>query len=107
MMSTLIYICLLGVFSYHCSAIDKEFRGSSGTAKLLTGLAGGFGYLAYYGTLIWSFWKFDWWLPILTFVIGIIIGTISAIFFQRNVVGMILSPILVVVFAILSIVGLA
>lgn len=105
-MVTLVFIGLLGVFSYHCSAIYKEFRGASKTVKELTGLAGNIGYLAYYGALIWSFWHYAWWQPIVTFVAAIIIGGLSAIFFQKNIIGMMASPVLVIVFAILSIIGL-
>lgn len=105
-MSTLIFIGLLGVFVYHCSAIYKEFRGASRVIKELTGWAGNIGYLAYYGLLIWSFWHYQWWQPIVTFVAAIIVGSISAIFFQRKTIGMIISPILVLVFATLGFVGL-
>lgn len=105
-MSTLVFIGLLGVFSYHCTAIHKEFRGASKTIKELTGLAGRIGYLAYYSVLIWSFWHYAWWQPVVTFITAILIGGLSAIFFQKNIMGMMISPVLVVVFAILSIIGL-
>lgn len=105
-MGTLVFIGLLGVFAYHCTAIHKEFRGASKTVKELTGIAGGIGYLVYYGVLIWSFWHFAWWQPIVTFVAAIIAGGVSAVFFQRNIIGMMISPIMVVVFAALSVIGL-
>lgn len=105
-MSTLIFIGLLGVFAYHCTAINKEFRGSSKTIKELTGLASGIGYLVYYGVLIWSFWHYEWWQPIVTFIATMIAGGFSAIIFQRTIIGMIASPILVFVFGALSIAGL-
>ena len=105
-MNTLIFIGLLGVFAYHCTSNDKEFRGSSDTARLIQGFAGSIGYFVYYATLIWSFWHFAWWQPIVTFVAVIIAGSISAIVFQRTFFGMIISPIMVVLFATLSIIGL-
>lgn len=105
-MSTLIFIGLLGVFAYHCGAIYKGFRGSSKAVKELIGLAGNIGYLVYYGVLIWSFWYYEWWQPIVTFVVAIIVGGLSAILFQKNIIGMMISPVLVVVFSILSIIGL-
>lgn len=105
-MGTLVFIGLLGMFSYHCAAIHKEFRGASEFFKELTGLAGNIGYFAYYGVLIWSFWHYAWWQPIVTYIAAIIVGGISAIFFQKNIIGMMASPILVVVFAILSVIGL-
>ncbi len=105
-MATLIFIGLLGVFAYHCSASHKEFRGSSAMMKTVLGLCGSIGYIAHYATLIWSFWHYDWWQPIVTGIASILVGGISAILFQRNIVGMLLSPICVIVFAILSVIGL-
>lgn len=104
-MSTLFFIGLLGVFSYHCQAIHKDFSGASKAVKELIGLAGTIGHLVYFGVLVWSFWHYEWWQPIITFIAAIIIGGISAIFFQRNIFGMMISPYLVVIFAILSIIG--
>lgn len=105
-MSTLFFIGLLGVFSYHCATIHKEFRGASKVSKTLIGLVGNIGSLLYYSVLIWSFWRYDWWKPVITFITAIIVGSISAIFFQRNAFGIMISPYLVVIFAILSIIGL-
>lgn len=103
-MTALVFIGFLGVFAYHCMAIYKEFRGSSKLAKETAGFAGIFGYTCYYGFLIWSFWLFDWWMPIVTYVLGIIVSGISGIFFQRNLWGMMMSPLCVLVFWVLSLI---
>lgn len=100
------FIGLLGVFAYHCTAIYKEFRGASYTVKELYGLAGGIGYFVYNGVLIWSFWHYEWWQPVVTFVAALIVGAISAILFQTNIIGMMVSPVLLIVFAVLSVIGL-
>ncbi|MEG2599509.1 MAG: hypothetical protein RSA66_08550 [Muribaculaceae bacterium] len=105
-MVTIIFIGLLGVFSYHCLAIHKEFGGSSVVAKAIIGLAGMIGDVIYYITLVWSFWCFPWWQPIVVFVSATLIGSVSAFFFQRNIIGTLLSPILVIVFSVLSVIGL-
>lgn len=105
-MTTLVYIGLIGVFAYHCSAIAHDFRGSSYTIKSLMSISGGIGYMLHYALLIWSFWQFSWWQPIVTAVASIIVGGITAILFQRNFVGMILSPLLMVISAVLGLIGL-
>ncbi len=105
-MITLVYIGLIGVFAYHCLAIDSNFRGSSYKIKLLMGLSGSIGYLLHYAFLIWSFWQFTWYQPIITGFVAMIVGSITAIFFQTNLVGMMLSPLLLVAFTVLSLIGL-
>lgn len=105
-MDTLIFIGLLGVFSYHCLAIGKEFRGSSEMARSILLLLGTIGYITFLVTLVWSFWHFAWWQPLVTYAAATIVGGITAIFFQRTVMGIIISLICVVVFSILSIIGL-
>lgn len=105
-MSTLIFIGLLGVFSYHCLAIGKEFRGSSEMARSILLLLGTIGYITFLVTFVWSFWHFAWWQPLVTYAAATIVGGITAIFFQRTVVGVIACQLCVIVFAILSIIGL-
>lgn len=103
---TLLYIGLMGVFAYQCTAISKDFRGSSVKLKLFMSISGGLGYLLYYAFIIWSFWKFPWWQPIVTAVVSTIIGAITAIFFQRNIVGILLSPWLMIASSVLGFIGL-
>lgn len=110
-MSTLVYIALLGFFSYHCSSLFRNFRGSSELMKCILGTIGTLGDIIYLVTLIWSFWHYTWWMPIVTSILSIIVGSwISVILFQGNafkiILGMYLSLIGVVVFSILSITGL-
>ena len=105
-MTTLIFISCVYIFAYNCCEIDRNFRGSSKGLRLWIGLTGQICHLASYALFIWSFWHFDWWQPIVAFIASIFIGGISGIFFQRNIIGMILSPILATTFVILSIIGL-
>lgn len=103
---TLIFIGLLGIFAYHCSEIGKHFKGSSSSMKAIMVNSGFIGSLLYHVFLVWSFWQFPWWQPIVTFISVILVGALSAIFFQRSMIGMIISPILLLCFAILSLIGL-
>lgn len=103
---TLIFIGLLGIFAYHCSEIGKHFKGSSSSMKAIMVNSGFIGSILYYAFLVWSFWQFPWWQPIVTFISVILVGALSAIFFQRSMIGMIISPILLLCFAILSFIGL-
>lgn len=106
-MATLIYISLLEIFAYNATANYQQFRGRSMTIKNITGLLGGVGYTIYYITLICSFWQFEWWQPIIAYIASMVLGGISALVFQRTLVGVMITPILVIIFAILSIVGVA
>lgn len=105
-MNTLIFIGLSGAFTYQCHEIGKNFRGSSILMKNVMILVGNIGYLAFLALIIWSFWHFPWWQPVVTFICSMFIGGVTAIFFQRNIIGMLLSPILTLLFLILGIIGL-
>lgn len=102
----LIFICFLFVFSYHSSENGRQFRGDSQFMSFMLTVIGGIGWIATYVALIWSFWPFKWWQSILTSVCGVELGALTSPLFQRTVLGIILSPILVVVFGILSFVNL-
>ncbi len=104
-MKTLLFIGLLGIFAYHCLANWKDFRGVSANVKSLFLITGNIGYTAFFVMLIICFWHFTWWLPIVVVIVSAVSGGLTAIVFQKNFVGMMLSPILVLVFLILSIVS--
>ncbi len=105
-MNTLIFIGLSGAFTYQCHEIGKNFRGSSTLIKNAMILIGNIGYLAYLALIIWSFWHFPWWQPIVTFIGSMLIGGITAMFFQRNKIGILLSPILTLLFLVLGVMDL-
>lgn len=110
-MSTLVYIALLGFFSYQCTTLFNNFRGSSELMKCLLGVTGLIGTVLYLVTVVWSFWHYTWWMPIVAFIASIIFGSlISATLFQGSalkvILGTLLSPVCVVVFSVLSIIGL-
>lgn len=105
-MKVLIFISLLGMFAYHCSAIVNEFKGKSTFVFSIFNILGAIGYLVFFATLIWSFWPFLWWQPIVALIVSMLGGAMTAIIFQTNIIGMLLSVTGVVVFSILSIWGL-
>lgn len=98
-MSTLIYIGLLGVFSYYCQSFAGNFKGSSLTVKTLLTVFGSLGYLALFAFIVWSFFKFTWWEPLLTLIASSVLGGFT-IFIVDNIAGKILSmlavPLLIV-----------
>lgn len=101
-MSTLIYIGLLGVFSYYCQSFAGNFKGASLTMKTLLTICGGLGYLAFFAFIIWSFFIFTWWKPILTLIASIVLGGIT-IFLVDNIAGKILSMLAVPILIVLSV----
>lgn len=106
-MTTLILIGLVGVFAYHSAANGNEFKGSSEGMKLMLTLGGTIGYIAFVALIIASFWHYAWWLPIVTMLAVIfVVAPITSPIFQRNLFGIIISPIAVVVCASLAIAGL-
>lgn len=105
-MSGLIYIGLVYVFAYHSSENGKNFKGASLSWKALLNFTALIGQIAFYGLLIWSFFVYTWWQPLVLWVASTIIGGFTAFLFQGNIFGNILSPILCYVFIVLSIVTL-
>lgn len=106
-MTTLILIGLVGVFAYHSAANGNEFKGSSEGMKLMLTLGGTIGYIAFVALIIASFWHYAWWQPIVTMAAVIfVVAPITSPIFQRNLFGIIISPIAVVVCASLAIAGI-
>lgn len=101
-MKTLVFIGLLGIFSYHCSAISREFKGSSIKVKTCIGLLGAVNYIMFIIMTIICFWPFKWWQPIVMFFASTVLGGLTAFIFQKTLVGMVLSSILVEVFFFIS-----
>ena len=105
-MSALIFIGLTYMFSYNCSENYKVFRGASANAKGFIGLMSHIGIVVFYATLIWSFWHFAWWQPIVTYIGAMLVSGFTAFLFQGNAFGIIASPFLVIVYSFLSVFSL-
>lgn len=105
-MTTLIFISCVSIFAYNCIEIDKNFRGSSQVARLYIGLTGQICHIMFWVLFVWSFWHYDWWEPIIALIASIVVGGFTGIFFQRNLIGVFMSPILAWLFVVLSVIGL-
>lgn len=105
-MWNLIFITLAHMLAYNCSEIYKNFRGASMTVRNLTGTTGMICYFVSIGLYIWSFWHYDWWLPIVAYIASVVLGGISALFFQKTLIGVMSAPFLAIFFTIKSIIGL-
>lgn len=105
-MTALIFIGLVGVFTYHCQSNYQNFRGSSASVEGTLGCLGYLGYPVYIILLIWSFWHFTWWQPILTAVLTFLLGGLTAPLFQETLWGKMASLVLLVISIVLSVVFL-
>lgn len=105
-MLTLISIILIYVFAYHCNENSKTFMGASQSALGMLALGSIIGIWIYRISIIWSFWRYDWWIPIVVYLIAPTIGGLTAPLFQRNILGNVISPYMVILFSILTIIGL-
>jgi len=106
---TLVWIVLLGIFAYNCTYAGKNFQGRSTTIGFLLSIFGAIGYLAFFAFIIWSFFQFVWWKPILAFVVSIVLGGSFGLFSNNltvKAISTIISIIAVPIFIILSLIGL-
>lgn len=104
-MNALYFVVLLGTFTYHCSENARNFRGSSKNVFKTLLFSSWIGSILYHLLLAIGFIFYPWWQPIMTWAVTtFIIRPISAIAFQRTLLGIILSPIIVVVSSIISII---
>lgn len=102
----LLFISFAYIMAYNCCEISRNFRGSSGLVRMLIGLIGNICHIASYALFIWSFWHYDWWMPIVAYLGSIIFAGFTALIFQRTLIGMMLSPVLLLLFTILSVIYL-
>lgn len=106
-MTTLILIGLVGVFAYHSAANGNDFRGSSERARAWLTHGGAIGYIAFLALIIASFWHYAWWQPIATMAAVIFVfAPVTSPIFQRNIFGIMISPISVFVLIPFAIAGL-
>lgn len=105
-METLIYIGLLGIFSYLSVHYAQTFKGRSEGVRFILYT---FGYVGHLGTLafiIWSFFQFTWWQPIVTAVVSMLLGGVVAGILYNSLVMKLASMIAVPVFLVLSLMAL-
>lgn len=105
-MNTLVFVGLLGIFSYFNLKAAKNFRGSSLMVKSILLFSGAIGYWSFYAYLIWAFFLFAWWYPIVVLVITSILGGILDVLLARSPIGMLLSMIACPIFWMLGLLSL-
>lgn len=106
-MTTLFLIGLVGVFAYHSAANGNEFKGSSERARAWLTHGGVIGYIAFLALIVASFWHYAWWQPIVTMAAVIFfVAPITSPIFQRNLFGIMVSPIAVFVLIPIAIASL-
>lgn len=105
-MSTLVIIGLLGIFSYFNIKAAKNFRGSSLIIRNILLVSGTIGYWSFYAFIIWAFFLFPWWQPIVVLIITSILGGILDALLFRTFSGVLLSMILCPILFLLSLLSL-
>ena len=107
-MGTLISIGLIGVFAYHCAINASECKGASENLKAVMTIAGSLGFIAYVVAIIWSFWYYPWWQPVVLFLVTtIVVAPITAPLFQKHVYGYVISVMAVLAFTIIGLSSLS
>lgn len=102
-MGTLIYVTLLGAFSYHCHYLGSKFKGSSRVMKEALASSAGFGFLAFFVFIIIGFFHFTWWQPLLALIAPAFLSIIVSRVLD-NILGMFLSIIAVIVLIVICII---
>lgn len=109
-MWTLICIVIVGYMAYNCRANFLTYiqRGSRRFVDLdiYLSMSSLLGYPIWYALTIWSFWHYDWWIPIVAYLTTFFTAGFTAILFQRNFIGALLSPLILIIFTTLSVINL-
>lgn len=100
------FIGLLGIFSYYNIQAANNFRGSSSTAKNLLLYSGSLCNTSFFVFLIWAFFVFTWWQPIIVLVLTPFTAVVFEKCFNRNIIVMLLSLVACPIFWILSLLSL-
>lgn len=65
----ILLLVLLGIFTQIASQSAKIFRGSSQNVYLLLLATGNFGNLLFFIFIIWGFFVFPWWVPVISLLV--------------------------------------
>lgn len=64
-----VLLILLGIFTQVAAQAARTFRGSSKNAYQLLLFTGNFGSLLFFIFIIWGFFVFPWWIPVVSLII--------------------------------------
>ncbi len=98
MTTIIVLLSLLGMTAFVAASAGSNFKGSSQTAYMLLNTAGSIGYIAYFAFIIWGFFKFPWWVSVISLVVPFLfIGFITPLVKMAvaRIVSIILVPILI------------
>ena len=65
----IVLLVLLGIFTQVAAQSARTFRGSSKNAYQLLLFTGNFGSLLFFIFIIWGFFVFPWWVPVISLII--------------------------------------
>jgi len=92
-------LILLGVFTQGTANAARNFRGSSQWAYYLLQISGNFGSLLYFVLIIWGFFVFPWWVPVIALLVPLAFLRIIFIL-SNNILFRMTGPIIVFVLLI-------
>ena len=99
MATIIILLVLLASASFIAATASTTFKGSSSTMYMLLNIAGVFGYLAFFAFIIWGFFKFPWWVPVVSLVVPFLIAglivPLTRMVFPR-IISVVMVPVLIV-----------
>lgn len=104
-MDILFYIGALSFFVYVNQRALRDFRGSSSFAAIwlnLNCMIGGIACLVFW---IWSFVIYEWWQPIVAFIISVAASFFEPLF-NSNIIGIIIRQVSVPILVALILIGL-
>lgn len=92
-------LVILGVFTHVASQSARDFRGSSVNAYHLLLFTGNFGSLLYFVFIIWGFFLFPWWVPVISLAIPFALLHFS-LRLSGNLIARVISPFLIIALVI-------
>lgn len=91
----IVLLVILGMFTHVAAQSARNFRGSSINAYHLLLFTGNFGSLLYFVFIIWGFFLFPWWLPVISLAIPFALLHFS-LRLSDNLIARVISPFLII-----------
>ena len=95
----IVLLVLLGIFTQVAAQSARNFRGGSINAYYLLLFTGNFGSLLYFVFIIWGFFLFPWWVPVISLAIPFALLHFS-LRLSDNLVARVISPFLIIALVI-------
>ena len=98
MLTKALLLYFLGLLSYYCVEVEKNFQGASQNAKFYLAVGGFIGGWAYYALVVWGFFVMKWYIPIIVIVASLLSS--SLIFFLDSILLRMIAPALCIILTI-------